>query len=138
VRVTVGTFNLNNLFSRFNFAGAIDAIQSGGSAGGLTIRYELTDPATYRIRTFLGKLVRAKDEPETDAVARRILAMDIDALAVQEVEDIDSLKEFNRNHLKGLYPHYLKSRPQPAHPNRLPVHGCRSPRGMPRWPASHR
>jgi hypothetical protein len=27
---TVGTFNLNNLFSRFNFAGAIDEIQTGG------------------------------------------------------------------------------------------------------------
>jgi endonuclease/exonuclease/phosphatase family metal-dependent hydrolase len=107
MKVTVGTFNLNNLFSRFNFAGAVDAIQSGGSAGGLTLRYEFTDPATYRIRTFRGKLVQAKDEQETEAVARRILAMDIDVLAVQEVEDIDILKEFNRTRLKGLYAHQV-------------------------------
>lgn len=107
MKVTVGTFNLNNLFSRFNFAGVIDALQSGGPAGGLTIRYEFTDPTTYRIRTFRGKLVRAKDAQETETVARRILSMDIDVLAVQEVEDIDVLKEFNRTRLKGLYPHQV-------------------------------
>lgn len=104
MKVTVGTFNLNNLFSRFNFAGAINEIQSGGPAGGLTIRYEFTDPTTYRIRTFLGKLVKAKDAQGTETVARRILAMNVDVLAVQEVEDIDILKEFNRDHLQGLYP----------------------------------
>ncbi len=107
MKVTVGTFNLNNLFSRFNFAGAVDAIQPGGSASALTIRYEFTDPATYRIRTFRGKLVLAKDAQETETVARRILSMDVDVLAVQEVEDIDILKEFNRTRLKGLYPYQV-------------------------------
>jgi hypothetical protein len=33
MKVTVGTFNLNNLFSRFNFSGAIDEIQTGGPTG---------------------------------------------------------------------------------------------------------
>lgn len=107
VKVTVGTFNLNNLFSRFNFSGAIEAIRSGGPAGGLTIRYEFTDPSTYRIRTFMGKLVKAKDAQDTGTVARRILAMDVDVLAIQEVEDIDILREFNRNRLNGLYPHQI-------------------------------
>ena len=52
MKVSVGTFNLDNLFSRFNFAGAIDEIQTGGPTGGMTIRYEFTDPNNYRIRTF--------------------------------------------------------------------------------------
>ena len=77
------------------------------TAAGLTIRYEFTDPTNYRIRTFLGKLVKAKDKEGTDTVAQRILAMNVDVLAVQEVEDIDILKEFNRKNLKGLYPHQV-------------------------------
>jgi len=48
MKVTVGTFNLNNLFSRFNFAGLIDEIQTDGRTGGLTFRYEFTDPNKYR------------------------------------------------------------------------------------------
>jgi len=62
--VKIGTFNLNNLFSRFNFSGAINAIQAGGTAGALTIRYEFTDPDNFRIRTFRGKLVKAKDQKD--------------------------------------------------------------------------
>ena len=59
--VKVGTFNLNNLFSRFNFQGVIDEIQAtSGAAGSLTIRYEFTDPDNIRVRTFLGRLVQGK------------------------------------------------------------------------------
>jgi len=101
--VKIGTFNVNNLFSRFNFTGAIDEIESGGTTGAMTIRYEFTDPASYRIRTYLGKLVKAKNIEDTETIAKRILAMNADVLAVQEVENIDILKEFNRNYLSGLY-----------------------------------
>ena len=102
--VSVGTFNLNNLFSRFNFQGAIETIEKAdGAAGGMTIRYEFTDPTTYRIRTFLGKLVRAKDSRDTATIARRIVEMDVDVLAVQEVENVDVLRKFNRDYLGGLY-----------------------------------
>jgi len=101
--VKVGTFNINNLFSRFNFSGAIDEIKSGGGAGSLTIRYEFSDPDTYKIRTYLGKLVKKKDEKDSKKVADRIKDMDVDVLAVQEVEDINILKEFNRDYLQGLY-----------------------------------
>jgi endonuclease/exonuclease/phosphatase family metal-dependent hydrolase len=107
MKVTVGTFNLNNLFSRFNFEGAIDEIQAGGPIGGLTIRYEFTDPSNYRIRTYLGKLVKEKDPKDTQKIAQRILSMNVDVLAVQEVEDIDILKEFNRTSLNGLYPYQV-------------------------------
>lgn len=101
--ITVGTFNLNNLFSRFNFKGAINEIKKAGAASGMTIKYEFTDPENYRIRTFRGKLVQKKDQKKTKKVAERILAMNVDVLAVQEVEDIDILKSFNTNHLGGLY-----------------------------------
>jgi endonuclease/exonuclease/phosphatase family metal-dependent hydrolase len=105
MRVTLGTFNLNNLFSRFNFQGAIDALEdSSGAVGSLTIRYEFTDPSTYRIRTFLGKLVRAKDPEDTQKIADRIDQMDVDVLGVQEVENIDILRTFNRGLLGGRYP----------------------------------
>ena len=43
MKVTIGTFNLNNLFSRFNFKGAITKLQSGTSSA-VTLRYEFTDP----------------------------------------------------------------------------------------------
>lgn len=103
--VRVGTFNLNNLFSRFNFQGAIEAIQdTDGAAGSITVRYEFTDPTTFRIRTFLGKLVKAKDPEDTQTIADRILEMDVDVLAVQEVENIEILRKFNQDKLGGLYP----------------------------------
>jgi endonuclease/exonuclease/phosphatase family metal-dependent hydrolase len=69
----------------------------------MTIRYEFTDPSDIRVRTFLGKLVKAKDADDTRTVAARIVSMDVDVLAVQEVEDIDILKQFNRDQLGGLY-----------------------------------
>ena len=99
--VTIGTFNLNNLFSRFDFEASISSIQSGDNA--MTVRYEFTDEANFRLRTFMGKLVTGKDEESTQDIARRILEMNVDVLAVQEVENIDILKEFNRDHLKNLY-----------------------------------
>jgi endonuclease/exonuclease/phosphatase family metal-dependent hydrolase len=106
MNLKVGTFNLNNLFSRFNFQGAIDEIeQADGAAGSLTIRYEFTDPDTYRIRTFLGRLVKAKDPDDTAAIARRIISMNVDVLAVQEVENVELLRKFNRENLGGLYRH---------------------------------
>ncbi len=106
--VKVGTFNLNNLFSRFNFAGAIDAIQeTDGPASAVTVRYEFTDPDNFRIRKFLGKLVKAKDADDTATIAQRILSIDADVLAVQEVEDIDILRAFNRDELGGLYSHQI-------------------------------
>lgn len=108
MNITVGTFNLNNLFSRFNFQGAIETIRKAdGAAGSMTIRYEFTDPDTYRIRTFLGQLVKAKDAADTAAIARRIVEMDVDVLAVQEVENVEMLRRFNRDYLNGLYKHEI-------------------------------
>ena len=106
MNVTVGTFNLNNLFSRFNFKGAIETLrQSNGSAGALTFRYEFTDPENVKIRTFMGRLVKAKPPEDTQIIANRILSMNVDVLSVQEVENIHILKAFNRDYLNNLYPY---------------------------------
>jgi endonuclease/exonuclease/phosphatase family metal-dependent hydrolase len=105
--VTVGTFNLNNLFSRYNFAGAITELKKPGPAGGLTVRYEFTDAETYRVRSFRGALVKAKDPKDTAKIAERIRTMDVDVLAVQEVEHVGILREFNRDALNGLYRHVV-------------------------------
>jgi len=103
MRLSIGTFNLNNLFSRWNFVGAIEDLATGEPVGGVTLRYEFTDPDSYRVRTFAGRLVKAKDPSETTAVADWILRMDADVLAVQEVENIAVLREFNADHLGGIY-----------------------------------
>jgi endonuclease/exonuclease/phosphatase family metal-dependent hydrolase len=101
MKVTVGTFNLNNLFSRYNFKAEIGAIQP--KEAGLTIEYKFTDPESYRIRAYKGRLVKAKEKGKTEMIAKRITEMDVDVLAVQEVEDIDTLKYFNKEYLKGMY-----------------------------------
>jgi predicted extracellular nuclease len=105
--ITVGTFNLNNLFSRWNFSGAINQIAQGGASGALTVRYTFSDAANFRTRSYRGRLVKAKNREKTIAVAQRILAMDMDVLAVQEVENIDILREFNRQHLEKRYPYTI-------------------------------
>ena len=43
-------------------------------------------------------------EEQRQTLAGRIKAMDLDVLGVQEVEDIEALRDFVRFHLNGLYP----------------------------------
>lgn len=99
--VTIGTFNLNNLFSRYNFQAELDEAPVEG--GGITL--SLVDNEQYRVRTFMGRLVKAKPDKDTRIIAQRILAMNLDVLAIQEVEHIEILREFNSQYLNGLYPH---------------------------------
>lgn len=105
MQITVGTFNLNNLFSRYNFRGEIDAIKAGETELDTTVSYTFTDPKTHRIRTYRGKLVKGKSAKQRRRVTKRIKKMDIDVLAVQEVEDIDILRRFAREDLGGMYPY---------------------------------
>ncbi|MEE8600699.1 endonuclease/exonuclease/phosphatase family protein [Euzebya tangerina] len=104
----VGTFNLNNLFSRWNFTAVVDQLPADEQ----TVEYvfevdaDATDDdgeAVVRFRTFDGRLVGGKDPEDTRRVADRILAMDLDVLAVQEVENLPALQEFNERELDGLY-----------------------------------
>lgn len=103
--VSVGTFNLNNLFSRWNFAAAIGELAAGEDPAGVTVRYEFTDPETMRVRMFRGRLVGAKSAIDTMRIAERIARVGVDVLAVQEAEDIGTLRQFNADHLGGLYSH---------------------------------
>lgn len=109
MKLTVGTFNLNNLFSRYNFQAQVDAIAPAAGvppiAGQLT--YAFGPNAAVKIRTYQGRLVTAKDPAASTLVAERVRHMNLDLLAVQEVEDIDTLRQFNRERLDGMYPHVL-------------------------------
>lgn len=108
MKLTVGTFNLNNLFSRYNFKAEIDSIPSAGAlpiAGAFAYAFGPDEPV--KIRSYMGKLVKAKDDADTQTIAERIRRISVDVLAVQEVEDIDTLRQFNREQLDGMYPHVL-------------------------------
>ena len=101
--VSVGTFNLNNLFSRFNFEAQVDEIVEDDPDSGLTATYTFNDPERFRLRTYQGRLVHGKNPADQDTIAARIASMDLDVLCAQEVEDIDTLRFFAAQHLDGRY-----------------------------------
>jgi hypothetical protein len=99
----VGTFNLNNLFSRFNFEADISTAETSTVETKTTFTF--ADPAGFKLRKYKGRLVKEKPAAERKLIADRIKRMDLDVLAVQEVEDIDTLRQFVREDLNGLYRH---------------------------------
>jgi endonuclease/exonuclease/phosphatase family metal-dependent hydrolase len=99
--LSIGTFNLNNLFTRWNFQAEVPR----GTTLPETIEFDAN--ANRRLRTFKGRVVTQKDEADTVTIAQRISAMDVDVLAVQEVENIEALRTFNTERLNGLYPHVI-------------------------------
>jgi endonuclease/exonuclease/phosphatase family metal-dependent hydrolase len=112
--VTVGTFNLNNLFSRFNFRGVVHEVDDEpdievsaevavAPRGGFTP----PEPGYVEYRTYRGRLVEGKDPEDTARIAERIAEMDVDVLALQEVEDLPTLRRFLSEHLPGRYPHVV-------------------------------
>ncbi|MGH6906085.1 MAG: endonuclease/exonuclease/phosphatase family protein, partial [Geminicoccaceae bacterium] len=107
MRVSIGTFNVNNLFSRWNFQGEVDAFRDGDTELTTTLTFQLTQPDRFRLRTFQGRLVQGKPAEERARVARRIIAMNADVLALQEVEDIDTLRRFVSEDLGRHYPHLV-------------------------------
>jgi endonuclease/exonuclease/phosphatase family metal-dependent hydrolase len=132
--VTVGTFNLNNLFGRWNLyaevpqppptgvpapADAAATVMASATsparswleaapssneravaAAGIpdvkiTIEGELTpDGVKWRTNPYDGRVVFKKKPAATKKLAERIKALDVDVLAVQEVENIEALDEF--------------------------------------------
>jgi endonuclease/exonuclease/phosphatase family metal-dependent hydrolase len=103
--ISIGSFNLNNLFSRYNFKSSIQSLRASEPAtDDLSVSYSFDESSDVVLRTFRGRLVKEKDPKETAAISARILAMDVDVLAVQEVEDIAVLRQFNRDWLGARYP----------------------------------
>jgi hypothetical protein len=119
--VSVGTFNLNNLFSRFNFRADVETTTPAnpgiagisGMATGTTAAateepmasYAFGDGSLFVTRTYMGRLVRGKPERDTEQIANRIRQANLDVLAVQEVEDVVTLRGFGQEWLNGLYPY---------------------------------
>lgn len=97
--IKVGTFNLNNLFSRYNFEGEIISIPPKTEK---IEDFTFTD-GSFKTRTYFGRLVQAKKTKDTETIANRIKRIDLDIIAVQEVEDIEVLKYFNEKYLGGMY-----------------------------------
>jgi hypothetical protein len=54
-----------------------------------------------------GKLVQPKPPAERKVIADRIKAINVDVLAVQEVEDIGVLRQFALEDLEGMYPYQV-------------------------------
>jgi predicted extracellular nuclease len=107
MEVTVGTFNLNNLFSRFDFTADVDTAAASDVLVEQRTSFSFDDPSGFKLRTYEGRLVKGKPENERRLIADRIKRMDLDVLAVQEVEDIDSLRQFVRDDLDDLYRHVV-------------------------------
>jgi endonuclease/exonuclease/phosphatase family metal-dependent hydrolase len=87
----VATFNVENLFTRFLFA---RGLPRGAADAGFTtedLRFRLADPESKRL------------------TADVIAALHADVLALQEVEDLDTLKVFRDRFLggRGVWPHAL-------------------------------
>ncbi len=117
MKVTIGTFNLNNLFGRWDFyaeipqqpaatthaAGVPDWLErapAGRSAADapdvkIVIEGKVTPVGIkWRTNPVDGKVVYRKTPEAQATLARRIKAMDVDVLAVQEVESIEALQQF--------------------------------------------
>lgn len=105
MKIKIGTFNLNNLFSRYNFTAEISAIKTEPVED--SVYYTFSDSSVFKIRKFEGKLVKPKDLYETIKIGQRLREMDLDIVAVQEVEDINILRQFNIEHLDGLNYNYI-------------------------------
>ncbi|MDX6280572.1 MAG: hypothetical protein QOH03_1643 [Kribbellaceae bacterium] len=104
--LTVGTFNLNNLFDRWNFTGAVELLAAGTSSVPATYTFDNEDRRRLQLDGH-GKLLVAKPAEDTARIAERLLAADVDVWVVQEVENVDVLREFNREHLGGAYEHVM-------------------------------
>ncbi len=109
MKLTVGTFNLNNLFSRFNFEFRAEVPDLKEGAVEFKKVQKLVSDMDDRAVEYEGVALKRKDSKARDAVVRRINEMDLDILAVQEVEDIETLRYFVNHELgtKCMYPHII-------------------------------
>jgi hypothetical protein len=60
VQVALGTFNLNNLFSRFDFRADVSTASASSVKVEERTSFSFTEPSGFKLRTYLGKLVKGK------------------------------------------------------------------------------
>jgi endonuclease/exonuclease/phosphatase family metal-dependent hydrolase len=97
VKIKIGTFNAENLFLRYKFLEK----QRGSS--------KTIDPMKYIIEGVTINMLgyEVLDEGQRKNTARAILENDPDILALQEVENLLALKQFNSKYLNRKYPYSL-------------------------------
>jgi endonuclease/exonuclease/phosphatase family metal-dependent hydrolase len=120
--VRLGTFNLNNLFDRFNFEADLGALPAEDRNVHTTYQWVFVGQGTgpddpppqldaptsstpiVRIQKRVrGELIEGKPAAAQQALAARIATVDADVIALQEVENLDALRRFNRDHLAVPY-----------------------------------
>lgn len=120
--VRLGTFNLNNLFDRFNFEADLGTLPAEDRNVHTTYQWVFVGQGTgpddpppqldaptsstpiVRIQKGIrGELIQGKPAAAQQALAARIAAVDADVLALQEVENLDALRRFNRDVLAQPY-----------------------------------
>ena len=105
MHISVGTFNLNNLFSRYNFRleAAIENMPEG------TVELEkirkVVDSFDELNVAYRGVALKHKDTKAREAIKKRILTLNLDVLALQEIEDIETLAFFVRHELGNANPY---------------------------------
>jgi len=107
MRLKIGTFNLNNLFSRYKFSHETDEPGLKAEAVAVTKIETIVHKAARKEITYKGIALTRKEPEDRKLLADRIKDMDLDVLCVQEVEDIDTLRHFAAAELDGLYSHVM-------------------------------
>lgn len=107
MHISVGTFNVNNLFSRFNFELKAEVEKLPEGKVPLTKIRQIVDDVGAEIIQYEGWALHRKDPKDRLRIAERIKAINVDVLALQEVEDIDTLRYFAHTELADLYPHAM-------------------------------
>lgn len=112
MKLTIGTFNLNNLFSRFNFEFKTEIPDLKEGDVEFKKVQKLVTGMDARSVEYEGKALKHKDSEAREAVIRRIKEMNLDILGVQEVEDIETLRYFVNHELSqgkspALYPYLI-------------------------------
>jgi endonuclease/exonuclease/phosphatase family metal-dependent hydrolase len=98
-KLTLGTFNVNNLFSRFNFQ--FEAEVPDLKPGKIEIKRVRTIVGDIEKESqYEGKALTSKPLKDRERIAERIREMDLDVLCLQEVEDIETLRAFITEELK--------------------------------------
>jgi endonuclease/exonuclease/phosphatase family metal-dependent hydrolase len=107
MQLKIGTFNLNNLFSRYNFNLQADVPEvKEGTISIAEIKTVVAEAEQKQIE-YKGIGLHRKDPAERTMLADRIKAMDLDVLCVQEIEDIETLRYFASTELASLYPNLI-------------------------------